>query len=186
MNEQLCDQYLEWMSLAQDGMLNSTQTHLLHAHLATCPQCQTTWEAMTAVSQVLHAAPMVAPASGFVVRVQAKLALREERRRQVIVGVLLGIGVLSLVALALPSVAGLLSVTGRLVLPYEVFAYMQGLYNWATILLSSLANAAWVLACHLAERPSIWTCTMFAAVTAVFVLVWIRVWLRRMTRQEPR
>lgn len=186
MNEQLCDQYLEWMSLAQDGMLSSTQTHLLHAHLATCPECQTTWEAMTAVSQILHAAPMVAPGSGFVARVQARLAVREERRRQVLVGALLGIGVLSLIVLALPSILGLLSVTGRLVLPYTVFAYAQSLCNWAAIVLGSLASTIWVLARHLAARPSVWTCTGFAAAAALCILVWIRVWLGRMTQWEPR
>ena len=186
MSEQTCDQYLEWMSLAQDGMLNSTQTHLLHAHLATCTQCQATWEAMTLVSQVLHAAPMVAPATGFVARVQARLVQREERRRQVIVGLVLGIGVLSLTALALPSVVGLLSATGQLVLPYGVFAYLQGLFGWVAIMLDSLASAVWILARYLAERPSVWTCTVFAAAAAVFILIWMRVWLGRMAKRESR
>jgi anti-sigma factor RsiW len=186
MKEQLCDQYLEWMSLAQDGMLSSTQTHLLHAHLASCPECQTTWQAMTAVSQILHAAPMVAPTSGFVGRVQARLAVREDRRRQVIVGALLGIGVLSLTALALPSIVGLLSITGRLVLPYIVIAYAQGVCSWAASVLGSLASTIWVLARHLAAQPSVWTCTGFAAAAAFCMLVWIRVWLGRMTKQESR
>jgi hypothetical protein len=82
MNQQNCEQYTEWMSLAQDGMLSSTQTRLLHGHMAVCPPCQTQWEAMTFVSQLLHAAPMLSPSPGFAERVQIKLEYRQERRRR--------------------------------------------------------------------------------------------------------
>jgi anti-sigma factor RsiW len=186
MNAHSCDQYLEWMSMAQDGVLSSTQMRLLYAHLASCPECQTTWEAMTAVSQILHAAPMIAPAAGFVARVQARLAAHEEQRRQVIVGALLGVGVLSLSILALPSIAGLLSVTGRLVLPYTIFVYAQNLYYWTALVLGSLVSNTWVLVRHVAARPSVWTCIGFAAAMVLCISIWLRIWLGRMAQQESR
>ena len=52
MNKQQCEQYTEWMSLAQDGILSRTQMHVLHTHIAMCPPCMTTWESMTMISQM--------------------------------------------------------------------------------------------------------------------------------------
>jgi hypothetical protein len=171
MNEQTCDQYGEWMSLAQDGMLSNAQMRLLHVHLASCPPCQTQWEAMTFVSLVFRAAPLVAPAPGFVERAQAKLAYRTEKRRRSIIWLTLGIGTIALLALALPSVVGLLSLTGRLILPYQVVAYVQTILSWVGATTRALADAGWVLFRYTLTRPAVLAClgsATAAGVLAVF------------------
>ena len=112
MNQQSCEQYTEWMSLAQDGLLNSTQTRLLHTHLARCPRCQAQWETMTLVSRMLHSAPMMKPLPGFAARFESRLVRQGEKRRQAMIWLLLGIGVVALTILALPSLVGVLRFTG--------------------------------------------------------------------------
>ena len=184
MNVEMCEQYTEWMSLAQDGMLNSTQTRLLHAHLAACPPCRRQWEAMTLVSQILRAAPMVAPAPGFVARFQARLAYREEQRRRALIWILLGIGALALVVLALPSLIGVLCFTGRLILPYEVVAYVQGLLNWVGIVGRALADAAWVLIRYAVTKPAGLACLGSVAAAGVLVAIWMRLLLGRTATQS--
>lgn len=186
MKENACDQYIEWMSLAQDGLLNNTQTRLLHAHLAECPACQVQWEAMTLVSRMFHAAPMVAPLPGFALRFQARLAHYEEQRRQATVGVLLGAGVIALVILALPSVIGVLCFTGSLVLPYEVVAYVEGLFGWADIVLNALAEAAWVLIRYFATPEVGLACAGSAAMVGTLALVWSRFLSGRFKAQKVR
>jgi predicted anti-sigma-YlaC factor YlaD len=184
MNQETCDQYIEWMSLAQDGALNSTQTRLLHTHLAACPPCQTQWEAMTLVSQMFRAAPMVAPAAGFVDRFQIKMAYQQEQRRRTMIWLLLGIGVFALLALTLPSVIGLLSFTGRLILPYQVIAYVQGLWTWTSMVLSALTDAAWVLIRYGVTQPAGLACLGSGAAMGVLAIFVMRHLLSRRITQS--
>ena len=179
MNQETCEQYSEWMSLAQDGMLNSTQTRLLHTHLASCPPCQTQWEAMTFVSQVFRAAPMIAPAPGFVERFQAKLAYREEQRRRGMVWLLLSMGAFALLALTLPSLIGVLCFTGRMILPYQILVYVQGIVNWVSMASIALAEALWVLVRYAVTQPTGLACLGSAAAVAILALLWTRSWLGR-------
>ena len=181
MNQETCDQYGEWMSLAQDGMLSGTQTRLLHAHVASCMPCQTQWEAMTFVSQVFHAAPMVGPTPGFVQRFQVKLAYREEQRRRLMIWVLLGIGAFAMLALALPSLFGLLCFTGRLILPYRLVAYLQSLLNWTSIALSALADAAWVLIRYAVTKPAGLACLGSLVAAGLLTMTGMRFVLGRNT-----
>ncbi len=170
MNKRQCDAFSEWMSLAQDGMLNGTQMHLLHAHLSVCPECRARWVAMTNLSRLFHAAPMVAPAPGFTPRLMAQLAHREERRRWGAVGILLGIGVLALLALAMPSVLGVLYFTGEAVLPQGVLIRLTGIVAWACVLIAALADAAWLLLRHFSS----WlVCVSGGGLLLSLVLVWI-------------
>jgi hypothetical protein len=174
MNQQNCDQYTEWMSLAQDGLLNSTQTRLLHGHMAVCPICQTQWEAMTLVSQLFHAAPMVTPAPGFAERVQAKLEYRQERRRRAITLLLLGMGALVLLILALPTLVNALWFAGRMFLPYQVIAYAQGIANWANSALRTLGQAAWVLIRFAATNPTVQTSLALGTLAGAASVLWMR------------
>jgi predicted anti-sigma-YlaC factor YlaD len=174
MNQATCDQYGEWMSLAQDGMLNSTQTRLLHTHLASCQPCQTEWEAMTFVSQMFRAAPMIAPMPGFAARFQAKLAFREEQRRRIMIWILLGMGAFALLALALPSLIGVLCFTGRLILPYQIVAYIQGILNWVSMASIALADALWVLVRYAAIRPIGLACLGSVAAVGIVGIIWMR------------
>lgn len=179
MNQQPCENYTEWMSLAQDGTLSSTQSHLLHAHLATCPECRARWTAMTAVSQMLHAAPLIGPAPGFAVRFEARWAYHLEQRRQALIWILLGIGVVALTILALPSLLGLLGLAGRLVLPYETLVRLKGLLEWAYILLYTLVDTSRVLLRHFVATPTGMTCVGVAIIAVPIALIATRIAAKR-------
>lgn len=174
MNQQNCEQYTEWMSLAQDGMLSSTQTRLLHGHMAMCPPCQTEWEAMTRVSQMLHAAPMVAPSHGFAERVRKTLEYRQERRRRAVIWLFLGLGAFALLILALPSLVGTLWLAGRMVLPYPVVVYGQGIFDWITAAQRTLQDAAWVLVRFAATNPTVQVSLAVGAVAGAGSVLWVR------------
>jgi hypothetical protein len=126
---------------------------------------------MTFVSQVFHAAPLVAPAAGFVKRAQARLAYRTEKRRRSIIWLTLGLGTIALLALALPSVVGLLCLTGRLILPYQVITYVEAVFSWLGATSRTLADAGWVLFRYVLTRPAVLAClgsATAAGVLAVF------------------
>jgi len=178
MNQQNCDQYTEWMSLAQDGMLSSTQTRLLHGHLSGCPPCQTTWEAMTFVSQMFHVAPMVAPPPDFAAGVQAKLEYRQERRRRTVIGLILGFGALAMLLLVLPSLAHAVWMAGRLFLPYPIVAYGQGLFNWIRVALRTLGDATWVIVRFAATNPTVQTSLGMGAIAGATSVLWMRLVFR--------
>jgi predicted anti-sigma-YlaC factor YlaD len=186
MNEQQCERYLEWMSLAQDGMLSRSQNHALHAHLADCPYCQEQLEAMTAVSRMFRATPMAEPTPGFVARFEARLAYLEEQHRRAVVWFVLGIGVVALFILALPSLAGTLYLTGRLVLPYELFAYAQGLSHWIDIVFNTLAETAWVLVRYLASESSVPACLVSTSILGVAALALARLLVGRLITARVR
>lgn len=184
MNQQNCDQYTEWMSLAQDGMLSSTQNRLLHGHIAVCPPCQTTWEAMTFVSQVLHASPMVAPAVGFAERVQKRLEYRQERRRRIVIGLFLGLGALGLLILALPTLVNTLWLAGELFLPPQIVAYGEGILNWIDVALRTLSDAAWVLVRFAATHPTVQASLGAGAVAGAGSVLWMRYTFRKRAPQR--
>ena len=184
MHKQPCEHYTEWMSLAQDGILNSTQSHLLHTHLATCAPCRTQWEAMATVSRMLHAAPIVSPEPGFVARFEARLAYRKEQRRQGMVWLLLGIGVIALTILALPSLIRVLSLTSRMVLPYDVIVYLQRLFDWAYIVFSALMDAAGVLMRHFVTTPAGLACIGSVVAAGLLMAAWTRMLVHRMSAES--
>jgi predicted anti-sigma-YlaC factor YlaD len=184
-NQQNCDQYVEWMSLAQDGMLNSTQTRLLHGHLSVCSPCQTTWEAMTFVSQMFHSAPMVAPPPEFAQRVQKTLEYRQERRRRTVIGLLLGLGAFAMLALTLPALVNAVWFTGRMFLPYQIVAYGQGLLNWIDAALRALGDAAWVIVRFAASNPTVQASLGAGAIVGASSVLWMRYVFRPRVPQRP-
>ena len=186
MNENMCERYQEWMSLAQDGMLNSMQNQLLHEHLSTCPSCRLQWEAMTLVSQMFRAAPMAEPVPGFLPRFQARLAHWQERRRRAMVAVLLGFGVFALTILALPSLIRLLGFTGQLILPYWLVVYLQGLIDWAYLVLSALLDAAGLLIAGFASSPTGLACVSAAAIAGTLILIWIPAMMGRLATRTAK
>lgn len=179
MNQQPCDQYTEWMSLAQDGLLDGSQNRLLHRHLADCPMCQAQWEAMTLVSRMLRSEPMLSPSPGFVARFEDRLARRGERRQQFLVGLLLGIGVITLALLALPSVWNTLYLAAQVVLPHQTFVAVEAFVGWVAFMGRTLLDTGWLLVRHLAIRPEGWACLGSAALMGLLAAVWMRfLWAR--------
>jgi predicted anti-sigma-YlaC factor YlaD len=184
MNQQPREQYIEWMSLAQDGMLDRSQSQLLHQHIADCSQCRLTWEAMNEISRMFRSAPMLEPEIGFVRRFEMRLVYREEQHRRAMIWALLGIGVIALTILALPSLIGALSFTGTLVLPYHVVAYVQGLMNWIYIVVSEFLEAAWLLIRYVCTGPAAPVCVALAATAAAAVAMWTKFLVGRLSGQR--
>jgi hypothetical protein len=172
------------MSLAQDGMLDRTQMRLLHAHMAVCPPCAEIWESMATISRVFHAAAMVKPAAGFLARFEARLAYRQEKRRRAMVWLLLGIGAIALTALAMPSLLRALSLTGRIVLPYQVVTYVQGLLGWVSLVVTALADAIFLLVRYVCTGPAGPACLALVAVAGSLVAIWTRFLVGRLATQR--
>jgi hypothetical protein len=103
----------EW--LLNDKNLNPAEKRELDLHLRTCPYCM----ALTETSLVLRSAPVAAPAAGFTLRFQQRLAAQKiaERRRR-----LWGMIIL------LVSGAGLL---GWIIAPF-LFAIATAPVEWVT------------------------------------------------------
>jgi anti-sigma factor RsiW len=103
----------EWLLL--DKNLTPAETRELDLHLRTCAHCT----ALSATGLALRSAPVVAPAAGFTLRFQQRLAAQKiaERRRK-----LWGLIVL------LVSGAGLI---GWLTAPY-LFAFLNAPVQWVT------------------------------------------------------
>ena len=186
MNKQPCESHREWMSLALDGMLGPTETRLLHSHIAECPSCAQTWQAMRQVSTMLRAAPIVEPQSGFVKRFEARLAYQTEQRRRTLVWALLGIGAVVLALLALPSLLGVLRLTGQLVLPYQIIAYARVMMDWLYLLINAFLEASWTLVQFVCTGPTAGMCLLLAAAAASVVVLWTRLVVGRLAGHRAR
>jgi predicted anti-sigma-YlaC factor YlaD len=90
--------YINSMHAALDGDLSSIQRRELVEHLAACPSCQSTWDALNDTQRLLNAEPMAAPRPGFTGRFRTRLAARHSRARMVWGAVVLGFSALSIVA----------------------------------------------------------------------------------------
>jgi anti-sigma factor RsiW len=91
--------YTVWMSLALDGLLTPEEERSLHAHMAVCAGCYATWKGWCAVDQrlaVAAAEPLLAPATGFAGRVDARLRAQQLRQRGTISGLLFMAGSIAL------------------------------------------------------------------------------------------
>ncbi|MBN1935360.1 MAG: zf-HC2 domain-containing protein [Anaerolineae bacterium] len=186
MNMVHCETIQEWMSLAQDGQLGSAESHRMHEHLMTCPACKAQWNAIMALSQVFHAAPMVGPQPGFMLRLQARMAYREEQRRRAMVAVLLAIGVIALLILALPSILSVVGLTGQLLLPRWIVVYVQGTLGWLYMILSSLSDAAWLLLRYFAASSGGTACLVSIVAAAACMILWVPLMMRRMATHTAK
>jgi predicted anti-sigma-YlaC factor YlaD len=89
--------YLNAMQAALDGELPSVQRRELAEHLAACPGCQSTWDALNNAQRLLKAEPLAVPRPGFTGRFRARLAVRHSQARLVWGAVVLGFSALSIV-----------------------------------------------------------------------------------------
>jgi hypothetical protein len=141
---------------------------------------------MCRVSSLLRAAPLAEPEPGFVKRFEARLAYQAERRRRTLVWMLLGIGAIVLVLLSLPSVLGVLRLTGHLVLPYRLIASASNTLDWLYLVTSAFLEASWTLIRSVCTGPSAVACAMLIAAAAGMVVLWTRLIVSRLASKQAR
>jgi predicted anti-sigma-YlaC factor YlaD len=93
-----------WMSLSLDGLLEIDDQRQLQQHLAVCPVCQSEWQAMQQVSVLLESAEMVGPPLGFATRVERRLAVKTQRKKQAFGGLAVLTSSLSLAGVTIGAV----------------------------------------------------------------------------------
>ena len=99
-----CKETGQLMSLSLDDALTADEARQLQMHLGFCQSCQARWISMKRISQLFTDAPMVPPPADFAVKVSQRLAQREARRRWILGGLILLMGIIVLAVLALPAI----------------------------------------------------------------------------------
>ena len=156
-----CQEAERRMSLALDGMLPAEEEEVLQAHLAHCPACQVTWEAMQAVSHLLAHTSLASPEVDLASRVQEKLS---EVRQAPIVPIGSPIG-----TIGSPVVP-----TGRSVVP------IGGLVaSWLGLALTSAVGVSALLVLPLLREPILVSAglQLVARLTLTFLVTLRGLWL---------
>jgi predicted anti-sigma-YlaC factor YlaD len=109
-----CQEIGQLMSLSLDEALAAEEGRQLQTHLDRCQSCQAKWTSMKRVSQLFADAPLVPPPAGFAAKVSRRLAQHEARRRGVLGGMILFVGIIALTVLALPAIIGAFTALERL------------------------------------------------------------------------
>jgi predicted anti-sigma-YlaC factor YlaD len=147
-----CEQNELWMMDALDGVLAAPNRQRLEAHIETCDHCRAEWDALKSLDQILAASPMIQPAPGFAVRVEARWERYEAQRRTLLGGLILLGAAAALCLLAVPSL-----LNGRN--PIDAYgAFLQNAYELSryVILLSyKLVSALWFTLNTLARSADI-------------------------------
>ena len=92
------------MSLALDGMLDSSDRQRLEQHMKTCVACRTEWQAMAQVAALFENSPAVGPPLGFAVRVERRLEDQAKKKRRTFGGLAVATGSLSLIGATVAAV----------------------------------------------------------------------------------
>lgn len=92
------------MSLALDGMLDSSDRQRLEQHMKTCVACRTEWQAMAKVAALFEDSPAVGPPLGFAVRVERRLEDQAKKKRRTFGGLAVATGSLSLIGATVAAV----------------------------------------------------------------------------------
>lgn len=173
MNHQPFD---EW--LLNDKPLTAAEKRQLNTHLRTCPSCS----ALAETGLALRSARAVAPAAGFSLRFQQRLAAQRiaERRRRLWGMMLLTVSGLGLLAwFAAPVISSIFSA------PVEWFSGLIGFFLFAITSLQALSGIISVVA-EVAPGfvpPYVWM--MLVSALAGFSLLWtISIW--RFSSRRPQ
>ena len=172
------DSYTEQISLWLDNELSPAEASQLQAHLAQCPVCRQTQQAMVHIDEMFHQAAslMAAPLPGFGQRLEVRLAHYHPASRR---RLLFGMSVLLLGTLALALLAGLLVglvlyTTGSSL--FDVALIVNGLENLFEFINAATAwfnfGSLFLKASLLTmSQPMFWVCAL-----AVIAAGWL--WLR--------
>ena len=129
---------------------------------------------MRHVSLLLAEAPLMAPPPGFAARVSRRLARREARRRGILGGAALLVGSLSLGALLLPALAGLIALLWQLLdQPYLLGHGLQLTARLITVA-GSLGKACWLMIRAILLAPVQPALLAYSLLTLALTALWIR------------
>jgi predicted anti-sigma-YlaC factor YlaD len=177
--------FAEKISAWLDNELNPTEISELQTHLAGCPACRHTYQAMQQVDHLLRsAAEMAGPLPGFSQRFEARLAHHQQARWRLWLGLgALLVGTLFVVGFGAVVMAVTMLDVSSIVnadLLYRGLAQFIELVEEASLLFDLVSLL--VKACLITmSEPLFWVCALAAAALAG---LWIR-GLRSFFRQPP-
>ena len=169
-----CRDIGQLMSLALDQSLTQGEVRCLEEHLARCPTCQEEWEAMQRVSRLFTDAPLMGPPPGFADRVMQRLARRQARRQRLLAGAALLVACLSLGALALPEIVGLLAVLWRVITEPSLLSHGAKLIAQLLNLAESLGRACWLIITALSSYLNQPVLLGYSFLVLALTALWIR------------
>jgi predicted anti-sigma-YlaC factor YlaD len=165
--------YLNSMHAALDGDLSSIQRRELTEHLAACPSCQSTWDALNDTQRLLKAEMLAAPRPGFTGRFRSRLAARRSRARLIWGAVVLGFSAMSVVAtvavvgaLALGTVFSAAQVARQPAAVSALYSSSLATFTFGT----TIARALWTVFDALAQKALINPLTWLASLAALAVV----------------
>ena len=181
-----CQVYRVWMSLKLDGLLTRDQERALQAHLATCADCRTEWEAMQFVSCLLERQPMVPAPAGFVARMERRLrAERAVRRRNVMGAAALVLGALALVTVGLSSLAGIVVSFWPLLKRPALWDAAAGWLSRVADVSLAVGNAVALLLGSLFNTAGGPILLVYILAVLLLTVLWSRLVFRRVRASQP-
>jgi len=169
-----CQEIGQLMSLSLDEALTADKARQLQMHLDRCQSCQAKWISMERISQLFTDAPLVPPPAGFAAKVSQRLAQREARRRGVLGGVILFMGIFSVIVLALPAIIGAFTALEQL------FSYPLLLSHGPQLILKlisigrPLVKAGWLAITALLSPSGRPILASYSLVVFVLTALWVR------------
>lgn len=165
--------YLMLISLELDGMLDAEEKKRLDRHLERCSGCHAQWLLWQVIDQKLLAAPMPVPAPGFS-RLVAEGIYRQERLRNIQVGLLLTVLTVLVWSLGLVGVCAL---AGTLVYTNLARFAEAGLVLtevWAVA--GVVGQSLWEVIVEISGTPTaLGVASAYLVITVVALAVWCTV-----------
>lgn len=178
-----CSKSAEWMSLQLDGLLSEEQAEQLQSHLIHCPSCRDQWEAVSWVSSMLEAQPVVIPSTDFTSKVMTRLHERDVRRRRLYGGLRLCVGSVGLWAVVTTALS--LAVLWRSPIGVVLWDIGVPLADNLLAVLTVLGKALWYATYTLVTRPAAILILGYALLAAALTMGWMRV-LRQRWERAPQ
>jgi predicted anti-sigma-YlaC factor YlaD len=162
------------MSLALDRSLTQGKVRCLEEHLKQCPTCQKEWKAMLRISRLFTDAPLMSPPPGFADRVMRRLARHQARRQRFLAGTVLLVACLSLGALALPEIVGLLAMLWQVLTEPSLLSHGVKLVAQLLDLAQSLGRACWLVTTALFSSLNQPALLAYSFIVLALTALWIR------------
>ena len=164
------DRFQMLLSLSLDGELGQPEAGLLESHLDRCGLCRAEWTLWQAIDRKLRSAPMPRLAPDFSQRVALRLA-RQERARNVQIGLLLTVLTVFVWSLGLAGICGL---AGALIYTnLNSIAAAQQFFVDAWAVGGVVGQSLWDVVVEMTTTPTaLNVVSAYMVVTALALAVW--------------